>query len=484
MFSDCLLERRASFCSNHARHAGCDLPHRGAGGGNQQVDCCIDCSFLLNCLQDCMTQILQPSETLNLPNDNFMPTNNPKTSLFKHQRAAVLLAVLSALVLTGLPAKAQIDPAPRQILHAGFDTSLKDQGPFGAYLFYYWNIPHVINTNQFLRLAIAPVYVDGELGFKSLLGENTDFAVGAFGGLYANSYQEVDAGNWRKDESFDGNGGGVSASIYHRFNPDQQIPLTGVLRARMNYLSFDDTSDTGNTFELPQNQPTMTYRAGLRWGGKEPYLAPTLGMEISSWYELEQRTDSSSYGYNNDRRMESMAQRIFGRAQINYTTLKSKHYIMAGLQGGGTFNSDRLSCYRLGGVLPYTKEFPLTIPGYYFQEISAKDFGLAYGAYTIPLGPEGRWSWINSGAAAVVKYQEGTGQPGTLNSGVGTGIQYSAESRRWKVISLFGYGFQAMRGDDRGGYSLGVAFQYNFGSTEYASQRAYEELQQANGVTR
>lgn len=399
------------------------------------------------------------------------------------------------MMLVGFTAQAQIDPAPRQILHVGANDSLRGQEPMGAYLFYYWNIPHVIGTNEYLRLAIAPVYVDSELGFKSLLGPNTDFAVGAFGGLYANSYQEVDAGNWKKDQSFEGDGGGVSASIYQRINPDQQIPLTGVLRAKMNYESFSDTSETGDTvsnphrsFELPQNQPVMTYRAGLRWGGKEPYLGPTLGMELSAWYELEQRTDSGSYGYDNDRRLESVSQRIFGRAQINYTTLRTGDYIVFGLQAGGTFNSDRLSCYRLGGTLPYTKEFPLVIPGYGFQEISAQDFGLAYGDYIFRFGPDSRWGWVNMAAASVVKYQEGTGQAGALNSGVGTGFEYSAESRRWKVISVFGYGFQAVRGGDRGGCTLGAAFQYNFGSTQYASQKAYEELQdseeEANGVTR
>lgn len=413
-----------------------------------------------------------------------MLKSNPQTFSFWNKRIALLAVVLGAVMFIGLPAKAQIDPAPRQILHAGVDSSLRGQEPMGAYLFYYWNIPHVIGTNQYLRLAIAPVYVDSELGFKSLISENTDFAVGAFGGMYANSYQEVNAGNWKKDQSFDGNGGGMSASIYHLFNPDQRIPLTGVLRASMNYESFDDTSDTANNFELPQNQPVITYRAGLRWGGKEPYLSPTLGMELSGWYELEQRTDSGSYGYGNDRRLEGTSQRIFGRAQINYTTLNGKHYIVAGLQAGGAFNSDRLSCFRLGGVLPYTKEFPLIIPGYGYQEISAQDYGLVYGLYSIRLGPDSRWSWLNAAAAGVVKYQEGTGQSGSMNSGVGTGIEYAAESRRWKIMTLFGYGFQAVRGDERGGYSLGAAFQYNFGSTDYASQQAYEELQQAHGVTR
>ena len=297
------------------------------------------------------------------------------------------------------------------------------------------------------------------------------------------SYQEVDEGRWYKDQSFDGNGGGGSVSIYHRFNPDQHIPLTGVLRTTMDYNSFATTDNTGKGFILPQNQPMITYRAGLRWGGKEPMLGPILGLELSGWYELEQRTAPGGYGYGNDRELERTSQRFFGRAQLNYTTLEYKHYIVGGLQGGGTINADRLSAYRLGGVLPYTKEFPLPIPGYFFQELSAKSFGLAYGTYTIPFGSQDQWSIIGSGSAAVVDYVEGTGQPGAFNSGVGAGVGYSAPSKRWKIMSLFGYGFEAHRQDGQSGYSLGMAFQYNFGSIRTAGEEGYEALEQMHSVT-
>ncbi len=81
------------------------------------------------------------------------------------------------------------------------------------------------------------------------------------------------------------------------------------------------------------------------------------------------------------------------------------------------------------------------------------------------------------GGAAVVKYEEGMGQAGSLNSGISSGIGYAAPSRRWKVYSLFGYGIQAKRSGGDGGYSLGVAFQYNFGKTKIASDEAYEELE-------
>ncbi|HXI73215.1 MAG TPA: hypothetical protein VNN22_22990 [Verrucomicrobiae bacterium] len=401
-----------------------------------------------------------------------------------------LLAGVASLALVGFTASAQIDPAPRQLLHLGANASLTDSGPMGAYAFYYWNMPNVPTTNEVLRLVIAPVYVDANLGFQHLLGKNTDLAVGAFGGMYANSYQEVDHGHWFKRESFDGDSGGFDVSLYQRFNPDQHIPLTGVLRATMDYNAFDTTDNTatvknnGTAFVLPENQPIMTYRAGFRWGGKEPMLTPILGMEVSGWYELDQRTSPGGYGFSNDRELERVSQRFFARAQLNYTTLESKHYVVAGLQGGTMINADRLSAYRLGGVLPYTKEFPLPIPGYYFQELSAKSFGLAYGTYAIPFGAEDQWNIMGSASAALVDYVDGTGQPGAFNSGVGVGGGYSAPSRRWKILSLVGYGFEAEREHGRGGYSVAVAFQYNFGSTRTAGLEGYEALQEMHTVAK
>src|SRR5215468_6784755 len=86
---------------------------------------------------------------------------------------------------------AQLDPEPRQLLHLGVNQPLHNDGPQAHYLFYYWNMPNVFTTNQVLRVIIAPTYLDGELGFKGLLGENTDLGVSVFGGGYAYDYDEV-----------------------------------------------------------------------------------------------------------------------------------------------------------------------------------------------------------------------------------------------------------------------------------------------------
>ena len=37
-------------------------------------------------------------------------------------------------------------------------------------------------------------------------------------------------------------------------------------------------------------------------------------------------------------------------------------------------------------------------------------------------------------------------------------------------------GIDAIRSDGRGGYNLGMMFQYNFGSTTFASDRAFSDL--------
>ena len=54
--------------------------------------------------------------------------------------------------------------------------------PLAGYAFYYRNQPNFLHTNLTLRLAVAPTYLDSELGFSHLLGEHTDLGVGIAGG--------------------------------------------------------------------------------------------------------------------------------------------------------------------------------------------------------------------------------------------------------------------------------------------------------------
>ena len=99
-----------------------------------------------------------------------MKTLNSQPKQFWPSQCAGLLVGFALLALAPSTVQAQLDPAPRQILHIGANSSLTDPGPLGAYAFYYWNMPNFPTTNQVLRLVIAPGYVNSELGFKGLFG--------------------------------------------------------------------------------------------------------------------------------------------------------------------------------------------------------------------------------------------------------------------------------------------------------------------------
>ena len=130
---------------------------------------------------------------------------------------------------------AQIDDSRRELIQFGYNKNIVGQAPLSAYAFYFLNQPNFYRSNLTLRLAVAPVYLDAELGFTSFFGPNTHLGLGISGGGFADSYYELRGGkNW-KEESFTGHGGGGSASLYHLFNPGARIPLYAILRNEFHY---------------------------------------------------------------------------------------------------------------------------------------------------------------------------------------------------------------------------------------------------------
>ena len=363
-----------------------------------------------------------------------------------------------ALVLP-LSASAQIDPVKRDLIQFGYNQPIEGQAPLGAYAFYYHNQPGFIRTNLTLRLALAPVYLDSELGFNHLLGPNTDFAIGVAGGGFADGYSEVDAGKYLKNQSFDGDGGELSSSVYHLFNPGDLIPLNYVLRGTAHYSAYERNNDTATTFQVPNNDTTFSVRTGLRWGGIEPTLYPDLAMEISGWYEGLFHANPGGYGFSDDRQIEPSSHLFWSAAALSYTLPDSKQNIYVRLVGGTSVNADRLSAYRLGGFLPLIAEYPLSLPGYYYQEFSARQFVLLNTSYLLPIAPNQRWNLNFTAATAVIDYVPGTGQPGSSVNGVGAGILYRAPSDKFRFIVSYGYGFNAIRDGERGANSISILLQ-------------------------
>jgi len=355
----------------------------------------------------------------------------------------------------------QIDPIKRDLIQLGYNQPLEGHAPFAGYAFYYHNQPDFLRTNQTLRLAVAPVYLDSELGFVQGLGPHTDFGIGLAGGGFADSYNEIHGGTYYPNQSFEGSGGEISASVYHLFNPTDQIPLNLVVRGTAHYSTYDRTDDTDPDFRLPGERGDFSVRTGLRWGGIEPTLFPALAMELSAWYEGQFRTSHGPYGFNGDRVTEQQSHLFWTEAALSYTLPKSQQNFYVRLMAGTSVDADRFSAYRLGGYLPLVSEFPLSLPGYYFQEISARQFVLFNANYLLPLDRSQRWNFSVNAASAVVDYLPGEGQAGNSLTGVGGGIFYRAPNDRLKIVLDYAYGVDAIRSHGRGANSIGILLQWD-----------------------
>jgi hypothetical protein len=367
------------------------------------------------------------------------------------------IVLASASCFSSLPVLGQIDPVKRELIQVGYNAAFEGHAPLSAYAFYYRNQPDFLRTNQTVRFAIAPTYMDSELGIRGALGELTDIGLGVGGGGFADSYNEIRQGKFLPDESFDGFGGEVSASLYHLFNPGHLIPLNGVLRGIAHYATYATSSHTADNFQVPDAMGIFNVRTGLRWGGREPTLFPSLAMELSIWYQGEFRSEADSYGFNQDRKVQPHSHLFWGEAYLAYTLPKWHHSFNINLTVGTSVNADRFSAYRLGGFLPLVAEYPLSLPGYYYQELTAERFVLVGANYIIPLDAHERWNITATAATALVDYLPGLEQPGQWNSGVGAGVFYT--SRTWRVMVDYGYGIDAIRSGGRGAHSIGLLLQ-------------------------
>jgi len=365
-------------------------------------------------------------------------------------------------------AHSQVDPYPRELIQLGYNASFEGHPPLAGYAFYYKNQPNFLqDSNLTLRLALAPTYLDSEFGFSRLFGPNTDLGLGVAGGGFADSYTEIRKGTYYPRESFDGFGGETSVSLYHLFNPGHQIPLNGVLRGSVHYATYSATDNTAPNFSVPNDETTFAVRTGLRFGGKEPLLFPSLAMELSVWYEGEFRLNPDTYGVTSiaqphgDRTLGPSSHLFWATALLAYTMTNSGQSFYVNLTAGTSMNADRFSAYRLGALLPLVSEFPLSLPGYYYQEISARQFVLLGGNYMIPLDKKDHWNVNFNAATAGVDYLNGLQQSGDWLSGVGAGILYQSSSI--KIMAGYAYGIDAIRDGGRGAHSIGFLMQFDLG---------------------
>jgi hypothetical protein len=371
-----------------------------------------------------------------------------------------------------LLAGAQVDPVQRDLIQIGYNGVFEGHQPFSGYAYYYHNQPDFLkNTNLTLRVALAPTYVDSEFDIINGLGKDTDLGIGVAGGGFADSYNEIRGGTFYPTESFDGYGGEASVSAYHLFDPGREIPLYLVVRGTAHYSAYGANDDTASAFQVPNNHVDGSIRTGLRFGGVEPTLFPALAMELSVWYEGHIRSNAGNYGYpsptdNPDHRapyqLNSQSHLFWSEAALSYT-FPNKQNVYVRLTAGTSADADRFSAYRLGSFLPLIEEFPLSLPGYFYQEISARQFVLLNANYLIPLDKKDRWEIALNASTAVVDYLPGEQQRGDWLSGVSGGLLWHSPTDRWKVMTDYAYGINAIRDGHRGASSIGVLLQLDLG---------------------
>ncbi|HAM35158.1 MAG TPA: hypothetical protein DEB40_13710 [Elusimicrobia bacterium] len=363
---------------------------------------------------------------------------------------------LALLALAAAPGGAQIDPEKRQLVHAGYDLPLSGVGPPSAYLFYYRNQPRFLRPDLTLRFAAAPAYLDSELGVEGVFGGRTDVGLGLAGGGFAESYAEVRGGQYLHGESFIGNSAAVSLSAYRRLDPGWRIPLNGVLRLNERRAVYERRVETAPAFALPPDHLETCLRAGLRLGGAEPELEPARSAELSVWYEGVLRDHEGTYGFAGDRRLRRFVQNFWTRARASWTS-KTKRRFEAAIESGSSRLADRLSAYRLGGVLPFASEFPLMLPGYYGGELSARRYVLMSALAAAPVGA-GFSARLFAGSANVT-FVESMGQPRPWNSGAGAGLGYASRGGVWRADLNYAYGIDALRSGGRGAHAVSLLAQ-------------------------
>jgi hypothetical protein len=373
------------------------------------------------------------------------------------KRAALALL----LAWTAVPARAQLDPERRRLLQFGYDLPLDARGPLGAYAFYYFSDPEIFKKGPSFRIAVAPVYLDSETGFKDALGPDTDLGLGLAGGAFAQGHAEMRQGRYVREESFEGDGFAPSVSVYHLFDPGREIPLSGLLRAGASYSTYGVGQYTAPKFELPADHVDLVGRAGLRLGGEAPELSTKEAMELSAWYEGRTRSRAGDFGYAGDRRLNATSHLFWARALIAYT-LDSERRFEAAVTAGTSLDADRLNAYYLGGELPLAAEFPLGIPGYFNGELAASRFVHLGGRYDLPLAWR-PFKMTLSADAANVRPLPGMGQSGPWNSGASLGTEYAPRDKIWKADLAYAYGFRAKRGGRRGAQAISLLVQWDLG---------------------
>jgi len=197
--------------------------------------------------------------------------------------------------------------------------------------------------------------------------------------------------------------------------------------------------------------------------------------------------DTYGFGTNSlgnpagDRHVESQSHLFWATALLAYTMDEFRTGLSTSTsRRGRAWRRTGFSAYRLGALLPLVSEFPLSLPGYYYQEISARQLCCSAGNYMIPLDKKNRWNVNINAATAGVDYLQGFKQPGDWLMGVGGGIMYQSSSV--KIMAGYAYGIDAIAAVGRGNNSIGILMQFDLGHAKQIFSFRANSTAGADGV--
>jgi hypothetical protein len=255
-----------------------------------------------------------------------------------------------------------------------------------------------------------------------------------------------------------------------------EVPLQALLRVSPHYSWFIRDKDTDGAFAVPTDLGTWSVRAGLRWGGREPLLVSDRAVELSLWYEGLFRVNPNEYGFNGDRTLNERSHLFWGRALVAYSFTNSHQTFELSATAGAAVDADRFSAFRVGGALPLAGEFPLTVPGYFFQEFSARRFAVLSGTHLVGVPPVENWSLMFNGSVAALDHLPGLDFDRDWIAGVGGGIVYRSPSGTWQIAGAYGHGLQAKRSTGRGANAVSLLVQADMERTSEQVQRVWQRI--------
>jgi hypothetical protein len=370
--------------------------------------------------------------------------------------------VVGLLVLGWAPGLgAQIDPEPRFNLELGVEGPLRGDGATSGYAFILWNRPHFIEEDWYWRIIFAPLYLQSELVRDRWPAPGHAIGIGVGGGFFPYDFDEYRAGSLLERESFWGHGGELALSYYRRLRIADVLPVEGQLRVRPQYVVYQRSGDTEDRFALPTDTAIYSGRVGVRVGGEPPELLPEVALEASAWYEVSYRVHADAYGLPEapvlpEHTTHLAWGRIGGIVRLGPTTAR------VFLTGGTALRTDALSTFRLGSALPFRREFPLVLRGYYVDEIFATDFVLLNVAYRFPVWPgSDRVKLQLAFDFARVEYLAGHELPRRSLRGLGVDLAIAITKSMTLQVG-YGYGWDAPRNDGFGGHELNALLEFKY----------------------